>query len=190
MRPSRKQSLYGVVLIGLLAAGCQTNPSPVAPATPLKTPVHEAVAVVYPTRGNTALGTVWFTDVPGGVRVVGEFHGLPVDSRLGFHIHEFGDCTAPDASSAGGHYNPEGHSHGGSDSPSHHAGDLGNIRSSPAGDAYLDITAPDVSIDGVHPILGRSVVIHARQDDLHSQPAGNSGPRIGCGVIGIAVLKQ
>src|SRR5579875_419876 len=91
--------------------------------------VTHAVAVLYPTKGNSASGTIHFTELPGGggVHIVGTVTGLDPNSVHAFHIHEFGDASAPDGMSAGGHYNPEHHKHGGPDSPEHHAGDFGNI---------------------------------------------------------------
>lgn len=147
-----------------------------------------AVAVVQPTAGSTANGVVRFEQTgDSAVKVTADLKGLPPSKTLGFHIHEFGDLSAPDGMSAGGHYNPEGHSHAGPDAPQHHAGDLGNIESDAQGNAHKEVTVQGISVSGPqNPIVGRSVIVHAKEDDLKSQPAGNAGPRIGGGVIGIA----
>lgn len=147
---------------------------------------EELVAVIHPTEGNEAYGTVRFIPDPNGIRVVAEVHGLDPESAHGFHIHEFGDCTAPDATSAGGHFNPHDQPHGGPDDYERHAGDLGNLQSDANGTAELDFVDPVLSFDGFDSILGRGVVVHEGEDDLESQPVGDAGARIGCGVIGVA----
>lgn len=151
-------------------------------------PAMRAVAVVRPTEGSTANGVVRFEQSgEDTVKVTADLKGLPPSKSLGFHIHEFGDASSADGMSAGGHYNPEGHSHAGPDAASHHAGDLGNIESDAQGNAHKEVTVQGVSVAGPHnPIIGRSVVVHGKEDDLKSQPAGNAGPRIGVGVIGVA----
>jgi superoxide dismutase, Cu-Zn family len=157
------------------------------------TGVTHAVAVLVPTQGNNVTGTIKFAQEPGGVHITGMVMGL-TPGKHGFHIHEFGDVTAPNGSSAGGHYNPEdgAHMHAGLDDPMRHAGDLGNIVADASGMATIDILDSGISIAGMYnPILGRGIVVHANEDDLKSQspPAaspGNSGARVAVGVIGIA----
>jgi len=176
------------------AHGPATMPAAMAHHESMWESVNSAVAVLYPTKGNSASGTLTFTTNPGGgaggVHIHGTITGLDPNSIHAFHIHEFGDASAPDGMSAGGHYNPEHHMHGGPNSPEHHAGDLGNITADSSGTATIDIDAPDLSIAGLKdPIIGRSVVLHAHPDDFVSQPAGNAGPRIAVGIIGIAKSK-
>ena len=143
------------------------------------------VAVMSPTKGNSVGGKVRFTEVAGGVRIVADITGLTAGGKHAFHIHEFGDVSAEDGSAAGGHYNPGGHPHGGPESEHHHAGDLGNLTADAAGNAHYEIVAKGLSLCcGAIPVIGRSVIIHAKEDDLTSQPAGNAGPRIAQGVIG------
>ena len=146
-----------------------------------------AVAHVMPTQGNEARGIIHFEQLEVGVRIKGEIGGLSPNSLHAVHLHEFGDCSAPDGSSAGGHYNPDGHQHAGPDAPAHHAGDFGNLQADATGTAHLDLVSTDLTVSGPHnPVLGRSVVIHAKADDLVTQPTGNAGGRIGCGVVGVA----
>ncbi len=148
--------------------------------------VIHAIAVLHPTQGSQASGTVRFTqEGEDSVRVVADLTGLAPNSTHGFHIHEFGDCSSPDASSAGGHFNPGNMPHGGPDSPQHHAGDLGNVTANEQGNVHVEMTLHHVTV-GSHPnpILGRSVILHAKADDLKSQPSGDAGGRIACGVIG------
>lgn len=153
--------------------------------------ITSAVAVLHPTEGNTAAGTVYFTSTDDGkVRVVAELTGLTSNTFHGFHIHQYGDCTAPDGTSAGGHYSPEGHDHGAPGLGDHHAGDLGNVESDAMGNARKEMIVDFITIDGSqNPILGRGVILHADEDDLVSQPTGAAGPRIACGVIGVANPK-
>jgi superoxide dismutase, Cu-Zn family len=110
---------------------------------------------------------------------------LPPDSELGFHIHERGDCSAPDGSSAGEHFNPTDQQHGHPDSKARHGGDMVNLKSNAQGIAQVDLVVEGVSLHEGRPtdVLGKALVVHAKPDDYKSQPAGNSGDRIACGVI-------
>ena len=139
-------------------------------------------AELAPTEGYEARGTVYFEPVDGGVRIRAEIRGLE-PGRHGFHVHEIGDCSAPDASSAGGHFNPTGSPHGGPTEAERHAGDLGNLEAGPDGVARYDRVDALIALSGPDAILGRGVVVHARADDLTSQPSGAAGPRVACGVI-------
>jgi len=150
--------------------------------------VTSAVAVLIPTAGSDASGTVYFNTTQGGkIRMVAELSGLSPNSFHGFHIHEYGDTTAPDGTAAGGHYNPEGHEHGAPGMGDHHAGDFGNVESDAMGNARKEMTVDFITIDGSeNPILGRGLILHAGEDDLVSQPTGAAGARIAQGVIGVA----
>ena len=149
--------------------------------------VTTAVAVIHNTLNNRCAGVVHFTQTAEGLRVVADLEDLAPNTTHAFHIHEFGDCTAADAMSAGGHFDPEhtGH-HGSPADPHRHAGDLGNVTDDSEGKVHLDIIRPDLTINGHDAVLGRSVIVHAQPDDFATQPTGNAGGRIGCGVIGIA----
>jgi superoxide dismutase, Cu-Zn family len=145
---------------------------------------REAVAQLKPTQGNTTSGTVWFEQQGDHVIVNAQLTGLPPDSLHGFHVHEKGDCSAPDAGSAGGHFNPHSDSHGDPLQKDHHAGDMWNVRSDANGNANYRAIMPEMSLaPGSSSVIGKSVIVHLAPDDYHSQPAGNSGPRIACGVI-------
>ena len=150
-------------------------------STPLK-----AVAVLRPTEGNKVSGTVTFTEVADGVQVDAEITGL-APGKHGFHIHEFGDCSAADASSAGAHFNPTNQPHAAPDAEVRHVGDMGNVDADASGAAKLEYLDHHMSLaNDERSIIGRSVVVHAKADDLKSQPAGDSGARVACGVIGRA----
>lgn len=145
-----------------------------------------AQAVLMPTRDSRAGGALSFQVENDGLRVVGRITGLTPLAAHGFHIHELGDCSAPDGSSAGEHFNPTGTPHGERSAGPHHAGDLPNLRADPQGEAAVDLLLPALEIGSNRPrdILGRAVVVHEQSDDYQTQPAGNSGARIACGVIG------
>jgi Cu-Zn family superoxide dismutase len=143
-----------------------------------------AVAELAPTIGNNVRGTVAFTQNGDFVLVKANVSGLSPNGTHGFHIHETGDCSAPDASSAGGHFDPTASPHGGPSGEVRHGGDLGNLGADASGNARSSVKVGGITIDGgPGRILGRAVVVHAAADDLESQPAGNSGGRVACGVI-------
>jgi len=150
--------------------------------------IESAVAVLSPTKGNKTRGTVLFTPTGDGkVRVTARVTGLKPGSKHGFHVHEFGDPTAPDGTSAGGHYNPEGHEHGlpNGTAGSRHAGDFGNLEANAKGVATYNQTFDNITITADNAVIGRGVVVHADPDD-GSQPTGNAGARIAVGVVGVA----
>lgn len=138
-----------------------------------------ATAEIRPLAGGTVQGRVEFEEVRGGVRVRALVRGLKPNARHGFHVHERGDCA-----DAGPHFNPDGSRHGGPRSKVRHAGDLGNLESDAKGEARYDLVIPGVTLKpGERCILGRSVIVHADEDDLVTDPAGNSGARVACGAI-------
>ncbi len=147
--------------------------------------VTRAVAVLSPTKGSNVSGTVTFTQVNGGVRIVADVMGL-TPGEHGFHIHEFGDCSAPDATSAGGHFNPRHMQHGAPDAAVRHAGDFGNLEANGAGKAHYDRVDKTIALNGPESIVGRGVIVHEKVDDFITQPTGNAGARVACGVIGVA----
>jgi superoxide dismutase, Cu-Zn family len=150
-------------------------------------PITNAVAVIMPTKASKSNvgGTIEFQQEKGYVLVTGEVSGL-TPGKHGFHIHMFGDLSAPDGTSAGGHYNPHDRPHGGPNSKQRHEGDLGNIEANAQGVAKVNVKASNLNL---HHILGRSLVVHGGADDLKSQPSGNAGPRVGVAVIGLAAPK-
>lgn len=143
---------------------------------------HKAKVILAPTKNNNVRGQVTFTVVADGVRIVADVSGLK-PGKHGFHVHEKGNCSAHDASSAGGHFNPTDTKHGGPDSKERHIGDLGNLEADDNGIAHYDRVDKLVKLSGPHSVVGKSIVVHADPDDFVSQPAGNAGNRIACGVI-------
>lgn len=153
---------------------------------PTDTEVSKAVAVLHSTKGNKVAGTVTFTKEGKGVRVVAHVTGLQANSEHGFHVHEFGDVSSEDGTATGGHFNPDGHQHGGPEAEEKHAGDLGNLKANGQGVAHLDLVAEHLALDGENSVIGRGLIVHAKADDLKSQPTGDAGDRIAQAVIGAA----
>lgn len=172
----------------LLLAGCaQLNP-------------HDpsAVAVLAPIRGSGITGSAHFVQYDHSVGVVGEVRGLPPNSEHGFHIHERGDCSSSDGKSAGAHYNPDAMPHGRFNMVIRHAGDLPSLRADANGVATFRFESKDLHIGtrstdfvsramavSADPgdIVGRALIVDRDPDDYMTQPMGNSGPPVACGVI-------
>ena len=144
-----------------------------------------AIAVIYPTQGNKVKGTVTCTKHSDGIHIVADLQGL-TPGKHGFHVHELGDCSCDDGMCTGAHFNPTNAPHGSPTDAHVHVGDFGNIVADDNGNAHYDEINKHISLNGPHSIIGRSLIIHADPDDLTTQPTGNSGKRIGCGVIGIS----
>jgi superoxide dismutase, Cu-Zn family len=141
-----------------------------------------ATATVAPTKGNQTAGTVNFVQRGSVVYVDAHINGLSPGLH-GFHIHEKGDCRA-DGGNAGGHFNPAGAAHAGPEGNPRHAGDLGNLNADANGVAVYHAQVSGITLGtGSDSIVGRAVIVHANVDDLRSQPSGNTGGRIGCGLI-------
>lgn len=141
-------------------------------------------ALLSPTKGNTAAGTVTFTQTGAKVLVVAEVRGLKPNAEHGFHIHEKGDCSSGDGMSTGGHFNPTTQPHGAHGTGSHHSGDLPSLVADANGVAKLKFESSTISIDsGVSNIIGRGLIVHRDPDDYKTQPTGNAGPRLACAVI-------
>jgi Cu-Zn family superoxide dismutase len=149
------------------------------------TEATKAVAAVNPTEGNKVRGVVTFTQVGASVKVTAHIEGL-TPGKHGFHIHEWGDCSSKDGSAAGGHFNPANAPHASPEATERHAGDMGNIEADQNGVARLEYNDPVMKMNGPGSIIGRGLIVHANPDDLKTQPTGNAGGRLACGVIGTA----
>lgn len=148
--------------------------------------ITQATAILSPTEGNETSGVITFTQTDEGVRVEGTVSGLDAEARHGFHIHQYGDCRSPDGTSAGGHFNPEDVDHAAPTADIRHVGDLGNLPTDAEGAASVDFVDTHVQLNGANSVLGRGVIVHAGTDDFESQPTGDAGSRLACGVIGVA----
>lgn len=158
-------------LLVLVAAACASMTRP------------SAVATLAPTSGQTAKGTVKLTQMPdGAVEVEVKLTGVPAGVH-GFHIHEKGDC-GDNGNAAGGHFNPAATAHGAPDVQPHHAGDWGNVTANDAGQVNTRFTTRSVTVEaGGNSAMGHAIILHANPDDLTTQPTGNAGGRIACGVV-------
>ncbi len=153
--------------------------------SPLYKSITKAVAVIHPTKGNVTSGVVTFAQQKDGVLITAHLTGL-TPGKHGFHIHEFGDCACDDAVCAGSHYNPTHNKHGSPTAQDRHVGDFGNVHADVDGKGTYEYIDKVIRLNGPHSIIGRAVIIHAKEDDFTTQPTGNAGARLGCGVIGIA----
>lgn len=162
-----------LVAAAILVAGCATT----------ATPGPSAIARLEPTKGNTANGTVTFTRKGDKVVLDAKVAGLTPGSH-GFHIHEKGDCTSGDGMSAGGHFNPRGKPHAAPTTMDRHTGDMPMLVADAAGNATLVVELDLITIgSGENDIVGRGLIVHKDPDDFATQPTGNSGARVACGVI-------
>lgn len=206
-----KRTLYSIVLASaLFACGggkskppepaptpeapptAPSEPAPPAdpPAEPAKAPEpapppapKTAKAELAPASKSKVKGTIEFKEVDGGVEVTANVEGLKAGDHA-YHVHEKGDCSAPDATSAGGHFNPNNHKHGAPDAEERHEGDFGNLTAGKDGKATKTFVMKGITLaDGPTSIVGKGFIVHEKKDDFKTQPTGNAGNRIACGVI-------
>ena len=183
--PMRIALLAAATAVSLTACGSAPKKH-AGPNIPTLSTAKQATANLASASGSLVSGKV--TLVPmgaGGVHLSGTVGGLPANSTHGFHIHEKGDCSAVDGSSAGPHFNPFTSVHGRANAGDHHSGDMDNVVSNADGVVQLNVHVGGVTLGGgsVNDIAGRALVVHAAADDYTSQPAGNAGARVACGVI-------
>lgn len=170
--PLRRVAAFSLAAMATALAACANTPEP---------PV--AVVTLGAASGSKASGTARLTQENDRVVVRARVTGLTANREHGFHVHEKGDCSAPDASSAGGHLNPDGKPHG-SPTAEHHAGDLPSLKADASGVAETVFEVKGSLMgSGARDLLGKALVVHADPDDYMTQPTGNSGARIACGVI-------
>lgn len=189
MKALLKTAPVAFLISGLFALGaCQTNTnvettdadSTAVDSSMMGQMQQEAVARLDPISGSNVQGTVTFTPQDGGIRVVANITGLEPGEH-GIHIHQNGDCSS-NGEAAGGHWAGGGSQHGSPNDqmPNRHAGDFGNIQADPSGNANLELTDNVIDFDS---LAGHAVIVHQGRDDLQTQPSGDSGARVACGVI-------
>ena len=164
------------VIAALVLTACQSTPE--ASDTP------RANAELKPTKGNKTFGEATFEQIGNKVRVVVFVQGLKPGAEHGLHIHEAGDCSSGDGMSAKGHFNPHGKPHAAHSSPERHAGDLPSLKANKDGRANIQVDLDIITVTpGPASVIGRGLIVHADPDDFKTQPTGNAGARMACGVI-------
>jgi Cu-Zn family superoxide dismutase len=176
----KKSIMLSLALTALFLAGaCASGSHPMA------------MAMLTPISGSHAQGTVHFEEMNSDtVDVSADITGLEPGSVHGFHVHDKGDCS-DNGNAAGGHFNPTAMPHGAPEMQSHHAGDFGNVTADDKGEVHLHMTTHSVTVTaGPNSVGGHALIIHANPDDLTTQPSGNAGPRIACGVVTWHVMTE
>jgi superoxide dismutase, Cu-Zn family len=184
----KTHTLALLIPIAVLAA-CSRAETPtvptVGPASTAATPGATAKAVLFGASGTSVSGELTLTADTSGVTVAGELNGLEPSTTHGFHVHETGDCSDPDAKSAGAHFNPDNSMHGAPTSMPRHLGDLPNLEADAQGRTKVSATIGGATLrdGGPHDLMSKALIVHAMRDDYATQPAGDSGDRIACGVV-------
>lgn len=203
-----KAPILSLLIASAALVACNRAETPPAPTPPGPTNTANAAAATAPADATPSAARVALAGVPGGpnapgntgksttgnlqfitttgaVQLTGQITGLTPNAEHGFHIHQTGTCTGPDFKSAGEHFNPEGAMHGAPTSAAHHLGDLAAVKADATGTATVSATIADATLNdgGPHDLVGKALIVHAKPDDYKTQPSGNSGDRIACGVI-------
>jgi Cu-Zn family superoxide dismutase len=169
-------AIAAAAVTGLLA-GCGMMESMTSRAPTAK-------ATLQPNKDSGVRGAATFTQKGDKVQLVANISGLKPNQEHGFHIHEKGDCSSGDGMSAGGHFNPLGKPHAHPSTPDRHAGDMLALKADDYGNATLSIELDVITVaEGPTGIIGRGLIVHAQPDDYNTQPTGNAGARVACGVI-------
>lgn len=165
-------------------AGCGGSESPEQDAAPAEE-IKRATAWINPKSGSSVTGSAIFINEGTQVALQVSIEYAPPGTELACHLHEIGDCSAEDGTSAGGHWNPTGHDHGKWGSDPYHLGDVGNIKIGEDGKGSLSLSTDRWKMGGGsdNDVMGKAIIIHAGPDDFETQPTGAAGGRIGCGVI-------
>jgi Cu-Zn family superoxide dismutase len=169
-----KCPVFAAAAAAVLLGACASTP-----VEPLR-----ATAQLQPTKGSKTFGEATFEEADGKIHVVVYVQGLKPGQEHGLHIHEVGDCSSGDGMSTKGHFNPYGKPHAHAGTPERHAGDLPPLKAEKNGRAKVDVMLDVITIaPGPGSIINRGLIVHADPDDFKTQPTGNAGPRIACGVI-------
>ena len=177
-------ALYLVVIVAGCGGGQQGGGPDAEPPLAEPTPTVKAVARLEAKSDSSLTGSATFVADGGRVTLTLEVQSTPAGEHA-FHLHEIGDCSAADGTSAGGHWNPTGEDHGKWDVQPFHLGDVGNLSVSDDGMGSITLTTDlwSIGTGEANDVVGRSVIVHAAADDFTTQPTGAAGGRIGCGVI-------
>ena len=190
MADAKRVFALASIAVALMATGCAKKEAPVAEEpVPAPEPVIETQPVLIASaqlqsRADLGItGNISFTQEGDAVTIAAHVEGAEPGLH-GLHVHEVGDCSAEDFTSAGGHFNPTEAPHGAPADHERHAGDLGNVEVGAGGMAHMEMTTTMLSVEeGPNSVLGKAVILHEKEDDLVSQPTGAAGGRIACGVV-------
>src|SRR5690606_15360423 len=179
-------AVCAAVGVSFAAAPAPARPGPPGAAAPSAPAARTSTEVSLTSAAGSAVkGNLTLTNEGVAVSIRGEITGLEPGKEHGFHVHEVGECSLPDFTSAGGHFNPTKDSHGGPDSTPRHLGDMPNAKADENGRATIDVTLKGATLEdkdgSPNELLGKALVVHAMPDDYKSQPSGDSGARIACG---------
>lgn len=163
--------------LAILASSCANHHH-----DPLETP-KAAISEIHSDKMDAVKGTIKIEDMTDSYKITTDISGLKPQSRFGFHVHQNGICEGPDYKTAGDHFNPHHLPHGRPMAEAKHTGDLGNLVSDANGVAKQTIEVPKAEGDSFDQFINKAVLIHAQADDFKTQPSGNSGDRIACGLI-------
>ena len=190
MKTALTPALLAASVLALSACSSSAPTKSTAPAASAPTPAAQSTAKsatvnLASASGSLVSGKLTVVPMGNGVHLTGEVGGLSPGSTHAIHIHEKGDCSAADASSAGGHFNPAAQPHGKVGSGAHHGGDMDNLVANAEGVAQVNAHAEGVTLGGgaANDVAGKAVIVHAAADDYRTQPTGNAGGRVACGVI-------
>ena len=181
-----KKLLFPALLVSLLAGSALADDAKAKKPPPAKPDTAKPVTVKLSDGKGKSVGTATLSADPGGVKITLAVKGLAAGDHA-IHVHETAKCDGPDFKSAGGHYNPEHKKHGKDNPEGAHAGDMPNFTVDAKGASTASVIAPGVTLDdGPHSVFtngGTALVIHAKPDDMKTDPAGAAGDRIACGTI-------
>ena len=169
----------GAGLAAMTLAGCNDE-GKMATGTPVAG--GASATAMLATATGAPVGRATATDVAGGVRFTIDAMAMPPGTH-GAHVHMVGRCDAPDFASAGGHWNPTAMKHGAMNPQGPHQGDLPNLVIANDGRGTIAATIPGATLAALMDADGAAMVVHAQPDDLKTDPSGNSGGRIACGVF-------
>lgn len=191
--------VFGTILLLFSLASCAPReedtgaPADADAGAAAVEPAPDAAAAAQPTRARAELqgapdsgvsGNVEATEEAGGVRLVAEVSGVAESGPHGFHVHQVGSCEPPDFTSAGDHFDPTGAPHACPPTTPRHAGDLGNLEVEEGGSGRLELSTDLLTVSpGPSSLVGKAIILHAGADDCTTQPSGDSGDRLACGVF-------
>lgn len=169
-----------VILSSCAKMQTKTETTPVAET---QSSVTKAVSDLHSVKFKSLKGMITIEELEKELKITADVSGLRPNSKLGFHIHENGVCEGPEYKTAGEHFNPHNQKHGRPEGKTRHMGDMGNLETNAEGVAKKVILLPKMQPHDMKELIGKSILIHAKKDDLKSQPSGNSGERVACGLI-------